>query len=50
MTGLKAWKADFMIGDVIGIRLECKITKLTQFSYNGPRWNSWCGIPIYYNF
>ncbi len=50
MTELKEWRFDYSLGDVIGIREKCKLTKLTQFSYHGPRWNIWCGIPIYYNF
>lgn len=35
---------------VIGIREKCLITKLSEFSYQGPRWNTYAGIPIYYNF
>lgn len=35
---------------VIGIRYDCKITRIKEFSYVGPRWNKYRGISIYYNF
>lgn len=47
---LKKWKFDYSPGDVLGIRQKCKLTKLSQFSFHGPRWVTWCGLPIYYNF
>lgn len=35
---------------VIGIRRDCKLTKIRELSYGGPKWVKYAGIPIYYNF
>lgn len=35
---------------VLGIRLKCKLTRVKEFSYHGPRYSTFKGIPIYYNF
>ena len=36
--------------DVIGVRANCKLSKIREFSYHGPRWTTYTGISIYYNF
>lgn len=35
---------------VIGVRSDCKITRVKELSYSGPRWATFAGIPIYYHF
>lgn len=35
---------------VIGIRIKCKLTKIKEMSVVGPRWNTYAGIPLYFNF
>jgi len=34
---------------VIGIRRDCKITRIKELSYHGPRWTTVGGVSIYYN-
>lgn len=48
----KNWLAKHAVTEktALGVREKCKITKLSQFSRQGPRWNTYCGIPIYFNF
>ncbi len=49
---LREWmdKNVLTTNDAVGIRLKCKITKIRELSYNGPRWNMVRGVQIYYNF
>lgn len=37
--------------DAIGIRHDCAITKnVSELSQRGPRWTTYTGIAVYYNF
>lgn len=52
LTELRTW-VDKNILDtdtVIGIRIDCRITKIKEFSYFGPRWSKYTGVPLYFNF
>lgn len=59
LQGLKKWmdKQVFFLrknqvdsDSVIGIRRKCKITKILGFEPRGARYNTYIGIPIYFNY
>ena len=35
---------------ILGIRKECKIARIGEFAPHRPRWISYLGVPIYYNY
>lgn len=53
MTELSVWlkkQKDSGPNAALGIRKKCKITKIQGFQYHGPRFQTYIGIPVYFNF